>query len=35
MNQGPVPYLNGHQVSTVGLKQAPVGCFEDSSLGVE
>ena len=33
--QGPVSHLNGHQVLTFCLKQATVGCFEDSRLGVE
>ena len=35
MSLGPVPHLNGHQVSTIGLQQATIGCFEDSRLRVE
>ena len=34
-SQCPVPNLDGHQVSTICLKHATVGCFEDSRLGVE
>ena len=35
MSQGPVPNLNGHQISTFHLKQATIGCFEDSRIGLE